>query len=67
MREVLRIKSMYPDERSFRDMGITINFQTEYNGKDDMIAFIDSSIWYYYDYKSNQTDLQLEYSYPVRY
>ena len=44
MREVLRIKSMYPDERSFRDMGITINFQTEYNGKDDMIAFIDSSI-----------------------
>lgn len=44
MREVLRIKSMYPDERSFRDMGITINFQTEYNGKDDMIEFIDSSI-----------------------
>lgn len=44
MREVQRTFSMYSDEKSFEDLGITINIQTEYNGEDDMIAFIDSSI-----------------------
>lgn len=59
MREVPRVYSLYPDEKSFINMGITFQFQfqepkmwdimanSEFNGEDEMIAFIDSSIRYY--------------------